>query len=76
MKPLKSILLSLCLLFALTARAQSIDVSKAKATPLDHFWSVGTCAGRVNEGLRTSWVEQLQQRDKRIDIRCFIISIF
>ena len=61
MKHLKSILLSLCLLFALTARAQSIDVSKAKATPLDHFWSVGTCAGRVNEGLRTSWVEQLQQ---------------
>lgn len=40
--------------------AQTIDLSKAKAEPLDHFWSVGTCAGRANEGLRTSWIEQLK----------------
>ena len=41
--------------------AQSNDVRKVRAEPLDHYWSVGTCAGRVNEGLRTSWVEQLGQ---------------
>ena len=44
-----------------TAQAQTIDVQKARTEPLDHFWSVGTCAGRANEGLRTAWVEQLQQ---------------
>ena len=42
------------------AGAQTIDVSKAAVQPLDHYWSVGTCAGRANEGLRTSWVEQLR----------------
>lgn len=44
----------------LTANAQTVDVSKAKPQPLDHFWSVGVCAGRANEGLRTSWAEQLK----------------
>ena len=42
------------------AGAQTIDVSKAAVQPLDHYWSVGTCAGRANEGLRTSGVEQLR----------------
>lgn len=40
--------------------AQVVDVACKKAKPLPHTWSVGTCAGRANEGLRTSWVEQLR----------------
>lgn len=39
--------------------AQTIDV-KGKGEPFVHYWSEGTCAGRVNEGLRTSWIEQLK----------------
>ena len=39
--------------------AQTIDVN-GKGVPFQHHWSVGTCAGRANEGLRTSWVEQLR----------------
>ncbi len=39
--------------------AQTIDVD-GEAAPLEHYWSVGTCAGRVNEGLRIGWMEQLQ----------------
>ena len=39
--------------------AQKIDV-KGKGEAFTHYWSEGTCAGRANEGLRTSWVEQLQ----------------
>ncbi len=39
--------------------AQTIDVN-APAEPFDHYWSVGTCAGRVNEGLRAGWQEQLK----------------
>lgn len=58
----RKLILAMALLAAgLTGTAQTIDVSTAKPQPLDHFWSVGTCAGRANEGLRTSWVEQLQQ---------------
>ena len=54
----------LCLLlFAVAGVASAeeikIDVT-AQGQPLNHYWSVGTCAGRVNEGLRTSWVEQLR----------------
>ncbi len=37
-----------------------IDV-KASGKEFTHHWSVGTCAGRANEGLRTSWVEQLRR---------------
>ena len=46
--------------------AQTIDTQMPPAggpqgaRPLPHYWSVGTCAGRANEGLRTAWVEQLQ----------------
>lgn len=39
--------------------AQTIDV-KGKGEPFVHYWSEGTCAGRANEGLRTSWIEQLK----------------
>ena len=48
----------------LSATAQTIDTKSKKSLPLPHTWSVGTCAGRVNEGLRTSWVEQLQMSKK------------
>lgn len=59
---MKKVLLSITILLAsiLFAEAQPIDINKAKIEPLDHYWSVGTCAGRANEGLRTSWVEQLK----------------
>ena len=47
--------------FAISASAQEITVDvRSEGQPLSHYWSVGTCAGRVNEGLRTSWVEQLK----------------
>lgn len=39
--------------------AQNINV-KNKGEVFTHYWSEGTCAGRANEGLRTSWVEQLR----------------
>ena len=39
--------------------AQTIDV-KAGGEAFAHHWSVGTCAGRANEGLRASWIEQLK----------------
>lgn len=39
--------------------AQTIDV-KGQGAPFKHHWSVGTCAGRANEGLRAAWVEQLR----------------
>ncbi len=53
-------LLSLVLLvLTLQSQAQTIDVN-GRGETFKHHWSVGTCAGRANEGLRTSWVEQLQ----------------
>lgn len=39
--------------------AQNINVD-GRGENFTHYWSVGTCAGRVNEGLRTSWAEQLK----------------
>lgn len=63
MKTTLSILAALA--FSLfSATAQTIDTKSKKSLPLPHTWSVGTCAGRVNEGLRTSWVEQLQMSKK------------
>lgn len=44
---------------SMIGNAQNIDVT-SQGKPLDHYWSVGTCAGRANEGLRTSWAEQLK----------------
>ena len=61
----KKILMTIALFTAcMFGKAQTIDVAHAKSQPLDHFWSVGTCAGRANEGLRTSWVEQLKLSQK------------
>lgn len=48
----------ICLIASLTVGAQSVD-TKVKGENFSHLWREGTCAGRVNEGLRTSWVEQL-----------------
>lgn len=57
----KSILMAgLCLaLSGQNLQAQTVDVT-TKGEPFTHYWSEGTCAGRANEGLRTSWVEQLK----------------
>lgn len=53
-------LLSMVLVaLTLQVQAQTIDV-KMNGETFNHYWSVGTCAGRANEGLRTSWVEQLR----------------
>ena len=51
------------LLGALNLASQTIDVT-VPGQPITHHWSVGTCAGRANEGLRTSWVEQLRLAKK------------
>ena len=54
------LILSALLTVCLCTVAQTIDINNVKVSQLDHYWSVGTCAGRANEGLRTSWVEQLR----------------
>ena len=56
---MKSFWLIALSVLTIQARAQTIDVNSSGEL-FEHFWSVGTCAGRANEGLRTSWVEQLQ----------------
>lgn len=59
------LILSALLTVCLCTVAQTIDINNVKVSQLDHYWSVGTCAGRANEGLRTSWVEQLQMVRKQ-----------
>jgi len=56
---MKSFWLIALSVLTIQTKAQTIDVNSS-GEPFAHFWSVGTCAGRANEGLRTSWVEQLQ----------------
>lgn len=46
-------------LIACQVYAQVIDV-KTQADPFIHYWSTGVGAGRVNEGLRASWLEHLK----------------
>lgn len=41
------------------ARARTTVDCMAEGSPLDHWWSVGVGAGRVNEGLRAGWLEHL-----------------
>lgn len=60
MKKRKYVLAVALMLASLACKAQMVDLNQVKPQPLDHFWSVGVCAGRANEGLRTSWVEQLK----------------
>ncbi|SHG40845.1 GH39 family glycosyl hydrolase [Dysgonomonas macrotermitis] len=50
--------LLIMILYGVSLSSQVIDV-KSKGTPLDHYWSVGVGAGRVNEGLRSGWQEHL-----------------
>lgn len=52
-------LLFISLFVCLFTSAQTIDVS-SKGEPINHWWSVGAGAGRANEGLRASWLEQLK----------------
>lgn len=68
---MKNFILAIMALFAISisASAQTIDVTRVVAQPLDHYWSVGTCAGRANEGLRTSWVEQLSMVHRQCGFR-------
>ena len=56
---MKKLITACCLCTSLFTGAQTID-TKMKGEHFTHIWSEGTCAGRVNEGLRTSWVEQLR----------------
>ena len=55
----KNILTIALTVLILQVAAQTIDVNRS-GEPFKHHWSVGTCTGRANEGLRTSWVEQLR----------------
>lgn len=58
---MKRIILSAVIFLAAiapSAIAQTVDVN-ATGEPFVHYWSEGTCAGRVNEGLRIGWIEQL-----------------
>lgn len=53
---------------ALSANAQEVNVT-VKGEEFSHHWSVGTCAGRANEGLRTSWGEQLKLAKEQCGFR-------
>jgi xylan 1,4-beta-xylosidase len=50
------------MLFTVSAQntSQYIDVVNGKSVEFNHFWSTCVGAGRANEGLRASWLEQLQ----------------
>ena len=51
---MKKILTIVLLAVASVASAQEVRIDvRGEGRPLEHYWSVGTCAGRVNEGLRT-----------------------
>lgn len=52
-------LISVLLLVPCTLFSQVIDTKQA-GKPFSHYWSMGVCAGRANEGLRSGWQEQLQ----------------
>lgn len=56
------------LLFSITLLklgGQEISVdSKSAGVRFDHFWSKCVGAGRANEGLRASWLEQMQMAKK------------
>lgn len=57
---LKNLLFAGLVMLSMNVAAQTVNM-KAKAQPLPHTWSVGTCAGRLNEGLRARWNEQLAE---------------
>ena len=45
---------------ALACRAGVVVDAQSAGAPLNHYWSVGVGAGRVNEGLRVGWHEHLR----------------
>ena len=47
------------MLFEASAGTIQIDAASAKGEALEHYWSMGVGAGRVNEGLRAAWHEHL-----------------
>lgn len=53
------LLLGIVLSMPTTAKSQTIDIQQ-KGEHIDHYWSVGVGAGRVNEGLRAGWLEHLK----------------
>ena len=55
----KTTTILLAALTSLNVSAQTIDVN-TQGELFEHLWSVGTSAGRVNEGLRASWRDQLK----------------
>ena len=70
-----TILLFIFLLFcgelsAMEPSTISVSVSaKSTSKPLHHYWSMGVGAGRVNEGLRASWQEQLSKGHQECGFR-------
>lgn len=66
MKKWMALAVAACLSCSLSA--QTIDV-KGKSEHFDHYWSVGVGAGRVNEGLRASWLEQLKTANENCGFR-------
>ncbi|MDR1503267.1 MAG: glycoside hydrolase [Prevotella sp.] len=54
----KILFLLIAILHGVSISSQVINV-KSEAISLNHYWSVGVGAGRVNEGLRAGWLEHL-----------------
>ena len=55
---------------AISLNAASVAVdAQAKGTPLEHYWSFGVGAGRVNEGLRSAWHEHLVRANAECGFR-------
>jgi len=75
MKYLKAIVI-LCMMMTTTVAGAQIKQAspykadaKAPGKPLDHYWSKCVGAGRANEGLRASWLEQLSLAQKECGFR-------
>ncbi|MGN0833649.1 MAG: glycoside hydrolase [Kiritimatiellia bacterium] len=65
---MKTTVLFLSVLALMPVGAVSVDVT-ASGTPFRHYWSFGVGAGRVNEGLRAAWHEQLVRARKECGFR-------
>lgn len=57
---MKKLIVSALLGCVLNAAADRTVDASVKGEHFDHYWSVGVGAGRVNEGLRSSWHEHLK----------------
>jgi xylan 1,4-beta-xylosidase len=66
---MKTITLStICAVIAQIGVAATINVA-VKGEKLDHYWSFGVGAGRVNEGLRCGWQEHLARSHEECGFR-------